>query len=75
MNLLKKKVKVYDQKYLSTWETDEQFKGWLSSSSKGPNFFFCKACMCHRKGGKSELIKHFNSKVHLSAAKSEKKNN
>lgn len=28
--------------------------------------------MSHRKGGKSEIIKHSNSNVHLSAAKSEK---
>lgn len=64
---------MHDQKYLKTWETEEQFKGWLSPSSKGPNYFYCKSCMSHCKGGKSEINKHANTQEHLTAAKSEKK--
>lgn len=66
----KKKPKVYDQKYLSKWETDPKFKGWLSASKKGEYYFFCKACDVDCKGGKSEVERHAQSTKHKKCASS-----
>lgn len=49
---------IYDKKYLKQWESLLQFKGWLTSSIKGPKYFQCKACGEDYKGGKSKAEKH-----------------
>lgn len=58
------KRKAHSQKYLEKWENDPRFKGWLTKSMKGPEYFHCKACSADGKAGKSEIEKHADGKKH-----------
>lgn len=61
----RKKAK-YDQKYNKAWESESNFKGWLSPSSKGNFFGFCSACNVHISvsSGKMSVQKHSAAKKH-----------
>lgn len=45
-----KKTKYYEQKYCPSWESKDKIKGWLSKSTKGIHYFYCKSCRCDGKG-------------------------
>lgn len=68
-----KKTKYYDQKYCPSWENEGKFKGWLSKSSKGIHYFYCKSCRCDGKGGRSEIERHSLTRKHLKSVNSFKK--
>lgn len=61
----KKPKKIYAQKYQDKWESEENFKGWLKRSKKGPTFFFCHACSKDFVCGKSEIQKHAQGTKHI----------
>lgn len=63
------KRKRYIQKYKTEWEKDIQFRGWISKSTKGNNYAFCKACCVHLTAGKCDLEKHAATRKHGSNAK------
>lgn len=66
---IKKKKKSYTQKYQQTWEEEEQFRGWLRRSKKGPTYAYCKVCDKDLVCGKSELLKHSQYNTHRIKAK------
>lgn len=66
----RKKAKAYDQKYLTRWEAEPKYKGWLAASKKGPLYFYCKSCNADCKGGKSEIDRHLASSKHRNSAAS-----
>ena len=53
------------QQYRVEWERKNWAKSWLMKSSKGFSMAFCKVCDKHLKAGKSELMKHCKSSVHI----------
>lgn len=55
---------VYVKQFSKEWEFIPQFKGWLTSSTKGQNYFHCKVCGGDYKGGKSEAEKHSTYEKH-----------
>lgn len=55
---------VYEKKFVKQWESLPKFKGWLTPSTKGQNYFHCKACGRDYKGGKSEAEKHSTYEKH-----------
>ncbi|KAH8027920.1 hypothetical protein HPB51_011150 [Rhipicephalus microplus] len=66
----RKKAKAYDQKYLTRWEAEPKYKGWLAASKKGPLYFYCKSCNADCKGEKSEIDRHLASSKHRNSAAS-----
>lgn len=67
-----KRKRTYTQKYKKEWESDPEFRGWLSNSVKGPEYFHCKACNTDGKAGKSEIEKHAEGKKHIQNIKAVK---
>jgi len=54
----------YAQNYKVSWEKQEEFFGWLGSSTKGSTYFKCNVCLKDFKGGIAAVKKHSNSSVH-----------
>jgi len=57
----------YCQKFVDSWLTDPQLKGWLKKKSS--YLGYCAVCNTDLKlgkSGKSELVKHAKTKKHLS---------
>ncbi|KAK4328998.1 hypothetical protein Pmani_000634 [Petrolisthes manimaculis] len=67
-----KRKRTYTQNYKKEWESDPNFRGWLSNSVKGPEYFHCKACNTDGKAGKSEVEKHAEGKKHIQNIKAVK---
>ncbi|XP_015120356.1 uncharacterized protein LOC107043381 [Diachasma alloeum] len=63
-----KQTKQYLRKYKQGWEKDERYKAWLSSSTQGPELFFCRFCSNHYKCSKTAIERHMKSKTHEKAA-------
>ncbi|CAH1114743.1 unnamed protein product [Psylliodes chrysocephalus] len=57
----KKLKKRYKQKYTTSWEKKFQ---WLSKSTKGDHFFYCKPCRQHYMGGLTEICRHAGTSKH-----------
>lgn len=63
----RKKVK-YSQRYHTSWESEQEFRGWVTPSIKGETFAYCGACDIHLciAAGKMDLKKHSLNKKHKS---------
>ena len=57
------------QSYRRDWEKEAWSKGWLSASKNHPNKAFCSFCKKDLVPGKSELIGHSKSSLHVRNAK------
>lgn len=69
--------KKYQQNYLKAWENGKESKGWLCKATNcRPNQIeagdvaYCKVCDQTITCGKSELLRHSESKRHLNLIKS-----
>ena len=51
-----KKHPRYGQTYLREWESDRSLQPWLTKSSKGSAWAFCKFCNCDLKIEKGIII-------------------
>ncbi|XP_067123052.1 N-acetylneuraminate lyase isoform X2 [Centruroides vittatus] len=60
----KKKKRKYFQRYLIEWENLAPFRGWLTKSSKGEGYGYCRLCDRDLMAGKSELLRHAKGKKH-----------
>lgn len=53
------------QKFIDKWVDDEKFKGWLSRHPEDPTLARCISCNQELVAGKSELIKHSQTRKHI----------
>lgn len=53
------------QKFIDKWVEDEKFKGWLSRHPEDPTLARCISCNQELVAGKSELIKHSQTRKHI----------
>lgn len=53
--------KKYEQKFLSAWLTDPEFKEWLQKRNEAP---YCKLCECKLSCAKTALKRHKENKKH-----------
>lgn len=58
------------QNYCKHWENEEALNGWLTSSNKGPEYFYCKCCQFIGKGGWTDIAKHSVTQKHKTSVKS-----
>lgn len=67
---IKKKKMKYTQKYRIQWEEEPVFNKWLTTSSKGPTFAYCKLCQRDLAlgSGRTDLIKHAHARKHKKRA-------
>ncbi|CAH0715749.1 unnamed protein product, partial [Brenthis ino] len=59
-------------KFLDSWTTRPEFKGWLTKHNEirdGHELAFCRICNMTVIAHKSDLIRHLNSKKHLRISK------
>ena len=54
------------------WESDANFKGWLSKTKKGPRYFHCRVCNTDVKLKNLEIEKHAEAKKHKKFAQARK---
>ena len=55
----------YKKKYKKEWEVIPEFKYWLSESSLGDFYAFCKACKRHMRAHRHDLVKHVSTSKHM----------
>ena len=60
----KKKNRTYKQKYLTQWEEDERFKGWITQCREDLDFAFCTVCNCKVLARTASVTAHHNSSKH-----------
>ncbi|GFT69962.1 homogentisate 1,2-dioxygenase, partial [Nephila pilipes] len=53
------------QKFIDKWTDDEKFKGWLARHPEDPTLARCVSCNQELVAGKSELIKHSQTRKHI----------
>lgn len=53
------------QKFIDKWVEDEKFKGWLARHPEDPTLAKCTSCNQELVAGKSELIKHSQTRKHI----------
>ncbi|GBN20458.1 Homogentisate 1,2-dioxygenase [Araneus ventricosus] len=53
------------QKFIDKWTDDEKFKGWLARHPEDPTLARCISCNQELVAGKSELIKHSQTRKHI----------
>lgn len=53
------------QKFIDKWVEDEKFKGWLARHPEDPTLARCISCNQELVAGKSELIKHSQTRKHI----------
>ena len=65
-NELSKDEKTWRQKgFVTTWMDIDCFKGWLSIVPSDKSKAFCKACNKELNAGKSDLLKHAKTELHI----------
>ena len=60
----KKNKRTYKQKYLTQWEEDERFRGWITQCRDDTDFAFCLVCNCKILARTSSVTAHHNSSKH-----------
>lgn len=58
------------QKFIDKWTDDEKFKGWLARHPEDPTLARCVSCNQELVAGKSELIKHSQTRKHIKSLQS-----
>lgn len=53
------------QKFIDKWVNDDKFKGWLARHPEDPTLARCVSCNQELVAGKSELIKHSQTRKHV----------
>ncbi|XP_035209607.1 homogentisate 1,2-dioxygenase-like isoform X1 [Stegodyphus dumicola] len=53
------------QKFIDKWMEDDKFKGWLARHPEDPTLARCVSCNQELVAGKSELIKHSQTRKHI----------
>ena len=61
--------KFRSQKYRREWEKESWAKGWLCASKHNAGRAFCSYCKKELVPGKSELLKHTNTALHVQCSK------
>lgn len=58
------------QKFIDKWVEDEKFRGWLARHPEDPTLARCISCNQELVAGKSELIKHSQTRKHVKSIQS-----
>ncbi|KAG8185296.1 hypothetical protein JTE90_023904 [Oedothorax gibbosus] len=53
------------QKFIDKWVNEEKFKGWLARHPEDPTLARCISCNQELVAGKSELLKHSQTRKHV----------
>ena len=60
------KKKKYEQKFLTAWLADPEFKDWIEKRNELP---YCKLCECKLSCAKTALKRHKENKKHADLSK------
>lgn len=63
------KKRMYMQKYRKEWENIPAYRPWLSESTLGNLYFYCKFCKNNNKCGRTEIDKHMTCRKHVRNSK------